>query len=138
GGECEVVRPARAALVASRAAVVCSGTATLEAALALTPTVVTYRGPWTMELEYRIRKPKFDFISLPNILLQRDALPELLQREATPEAIRAALLPLLDDGPEREAQLAAMKEVQDFCGPSNALDESAKMILAWLAPPLEP
>ncbi|MCE2940037.1 MAG: hypothetical protein LW819_12200, partial [Fimbriimonadaceae bacterium] len=103
-----------------------------------TPTVVTYRGPWTMELEYRIRKPKFDFISLPNILLQRGALPELIQNAATPEAIRAALLPLLDDGSEREAQLAAMKEVQDFCGPSNALDESAKMILAWLAPPLEP
>ncbi len=138
GGECEVVRPARAALMASRAAVVCSGTATLEAALALTPTVVTYRGPWTMELEYRIRKPKFDFISLPNILLQRGALPELIQNDATPEAIRAALLPLLDDGPERAAQLAAMKEVQDFCGPSDALDQSAKMILAWLAPPLEP
>ena len=55
-------------LKASRAAIVCSGTATLEAALCLCPCVVLYKLSRMMTVEAAIVSPKFDFISFPNIL----------------------------------------------------------------------
>ncbi len=106
------------ALKAARAAVVCSGTATLEAALCGCPTVVVYRGSKLMELEFRLRKPRFEYVSLPNILLRRPLVPELLQWEATSDRIEAELSPLLVDGSEREAQLAGFRELAlDLGGP---------------------
>ncbi len=113
----------------ARAGIICSGTATLEAALCGCPCVVVYRGGKIMELEYRIRKPKFDYISLPNILLNRAVVPELIQWNATPERIRAELDKLLEDTPERQAQLDAFKELSEILGPSDALSKTAEIAL---------
>lgn len=118
---------AHGALLRARAAVVCSGTATLEAALCGCPCVVVYRGSKWMELEYRIRRPRFDFISLPNILLGRGLLPELIQWDATPDRIHGLLAPLLDEGPEREAQLKGFADLDEELGPATALDATAEL-----------
>lgn len=124
----EIVQPARRALWQSRAAIVCSGTATLEAALAKCPCVVIYRGSHAMRIEFAIRKPKFDFISLPNILLGRGAVTELLGDDANPDRIGAAVEPLLAESQAREEMLAAFAEVDEICGPADALDRSAALI----------
>ncbi len=113
-------------LKSSEVAIVCSGTATLESALCDCPTVVVYRGNKIMELEYRIRKPKFDYISLPNILLGRGLLPELIQWDAEPRKIWGEVKELLGVGAER--QRTGFRELEEILGPADALDRTADLI----------
>jgi lipid-A-disaccharide synthase len=81
------------ALRAADVAVVCSGTATLEAALARCPHVIFYRVS-RITSEIVRRKILLPWVGLPNILAQRFVVPEFLQDEATPENLaRAALNP---------------------------------------------
>jgi lipid-A-disaccharide synthase len=93
------------AMTAADVVVLASGTATLEAALLKKPMVITYRVP---AITYWLAKGKLylPWVGLPNILLRRFAVPELLQDDATPERIAAATLDWLD-APERRAELAA-------------------------------
>src|SRR6185436_20412403 len=71
----------------ARAAIVCSGTATLEAALCRCPHVVVYKVSKAVELQAKIARLKVPLIAQPNILLEKMVVPELIQRGATPEAI---------------------------------------------------
>lgn len=107
------------ALLAADAAVVASGTATLEAALASTPLVVVYRTSFLSWLAARmlVRVP---FIGLPNLLAGRRITPELLQSRCTAEAIAAETAPLLADGPARTAQLEGLREVREKLLPADA------------------
>lgn len=111
----------------ARSTIVCSGTATLEAALCRCPCVVIYLGSKLMEIEYRIRKPRFDFIALPNILLGRAVVPELIQWDATPERVAAEVRRIWLEGPEREAQLAAFAEIDAELGPGDAIKRTAQL-----------
>lgn len=111
-----------------KAAIVCSGTATLEAALCGCPMVVIYRGSKAMEIEYEIRKPKFTYVSMPNILLDRKVLTELIQWDATPERIWSELEPLTRDSDERRTMLDAYQELEQTLGGDQALTESARFI----------
>lgn len=84
---------AREALAASDLALVCSGTATLEAALVRCPMVVTYKFSASSAWIYK-RMRYLPWVGLPNILLGRLLVPELLQDDATPEKLSAALVDL--------------------------------------------
>jgi lipid-A-disaccharide synthase len=77
------------------AAIVKSGTSTLQAALALTPMVIAYR---TSGLTYAIarRVVRVDHIGLANLVAGERVAPELVQDAVTGEALAAAVLPLLD------------------------------------------
>lgn len=113
------------------AGVVCSGTATLEAALMGCPMVVVYQVTKAMAVETKLigfKKP--EFIALPNIALQRQVVPEWAHVEIDPMEVRAGLLPLLADSPEREAQLAAFAEIRTLLSGGDAVREAAKLILA--------
>jgi len=92
---------ARLALTAAEVALVASGTATLEAALAGCPMVITYRVPkltyWLMK-----RKALLPYVGLPNILAGEFIVPEILQDDATPENLAQALGNWLDHAPARE------------------------------------
>lgn len=112
-------------LKSSRAAIVCSGTATLESALCLCPCCVIYKGSAMMKLEYKIVNPKFDFFALPNILAGRKIVEELLQDQATCENIVAAVKNVLD-GPGREAQLAEFTKIRDELSGSQVLEKTAE------------
>jgi lipid-A-disaccharide synthase len=124
-------------LCRSRAAVICSGTATLEAALCLCPMVVMYRLSKLTEIEVRLRGVRPKFISLPNILLDRPTVPELIQQDATPENVWRSLRPLLASGAERAGQIAAFKEIEQQLGPPDALSRTADLAVRMLtqAPP---
>ncbi|MCB0825355.1 MAG: hypothetical protein KDC26_04135 [Armatimonadetes bacterium] len=115
-------------LLQSQAGIICSGTATLESAICDCPCVVMYRGSKMMEIEYRIRKPKFDYISLPNILLDQGLLPEMIQWDATPENLKKNLEPLLSETPDREAQIKGFQKLNEILGPDDALDRSVELI----------
>ena len=89
---------AQAALAACDAALVASGTATLEALLSRRPMVVAYRlGALTAFLIRRLRLVKVPYFSQPNLLVGRRLVPELFQQEVTGAALGRALLEELDD-----------------------------------------
>lgn len=84
---------AREALSASDLALVCSGTATLEAALVRCPMVITYKFSASSAWIYKHMR-YLPWVGLPNILLGRLLVPELLQDDATPEKLADELLSL--------------------------------------------
>ncbi len=127
------VDPARGALPwlpAFDAALCASGTASLEAALAGAPPVVTYR---TDALTARVvgallRTPH---VGLPNVVLGRRAFPELLQEEASPGPMAEALGETL--GPARAARAAACAEVVSrFAGARTPSRSVAGLVTEWL------
>jgi len=136
-GEVEVrlVDDAAAALAYSRGAVVASGTATVQAALAGTPFVIVYRvSPMTWRLGRGLLK--VPFVGMPNLILGRKAVPELLQNDFTPENVAKELRPLLEDGPARERMVQDLKGVrQRLLAGSNALpaaDRAAEAVVRTL------
>lgn len=91
---------AQDALSACDAALVASGTATLEAALLKAPLAIAYRmSGWSWQLMKRMRYQPW--VGLPNILAGRFVVPEFLQEEATPEKLAAALAELATDDDKR-------------------------------------
>ncbi|HTQ09700.1 MAG TPA: hypothetical protein VMI31_06475 [Fimbriimonadaceae bacterium] len=117
-------------LARARAAIVCSGTATLEAALVRCPHVVTYRVTKAMAREAKlIRFKRPQYIALPNIVLDRPLVPELAGLEVAPAAIRTCLEPLLLDGPDRSGQLAGFEEIDHILGPDDAITKTAQFVI---------
>ncbi|HSA93718.1 MAG TPA: lipid-A-disaccharide synthase [Terriglobales bacterium] len=106
-----LVADARPALIHARAAVVASGTATVEAALAGAPMVVVYRvSPLTWRLgRGLLRVP---FVAMPNLIVGRQIVPELLQSGFTAANVAQELETLLADGPAREKMLSGLAEVR--------------------------
>jgi lipid-A-disaccharide synthase len=95
-----------AAFRRARAALVKSGTATLELALAGVPMVGAYKVSRIEELVAWIAVDVPSVI-LPNLLLDENVVPEFLQAACTPEKLAEALVPLLAEGPQRRRQLDA-------------------------------
>ena len=115
-----VVDDARSLLAHSAAALVKSGTATLEAALEGTPFVTVYR---THPVTYAVarRLLRVDRIALPNLIAGRDVVPEVLQGQATPERLADLLLRLLEpDCPERTEMIAGLLRVRAALGEPGA------------------
>ena len=86
-------------LLASDAAIVKTGTATLEAALVGTPQVAVYDASMTGRLEWCLlwAWQRIPFVAMPNIILQREAVPELIGLKCQPAKIARALMRLLED-----------------------------------------
>ncbi len=84
------------ALAAADNVLIASGTATLETMLLKKPMVVAYK---MAKLSYAIfsRMLHTPWVALPNLLAQRELVPEILQNDATPENLGAALLQFFDD-----------------------------------------
>ena len=125
-------------LAGADAAIVASGTATLEAALALTPLVVVYRTSWLTWLVGRMLV-RLKFLSLVNLLAGRAVVPEVLQADCTAERIASATGPLLSATRERAAQVEALREVraQVLSGrEGGAAKCAAREVLALLEAPV--
>lgn len=94
------------------AALVKSGTTTLQAALTLTPMVIAYRmHPVTFAVARRV--VRVAHVGLANLVADERVAPELLQDQATPEALAGALAPLLDvDGDVRRRAITGLARVR--------------------------
>jgi lipid-A-disaccharide synthase len=92
------------AMQAADAALIASGTATLEALLLDCPHVISYRVPW-LTWQIMKRQALLPWIGLPNILAGRTVVPEILQDHATPDALAQAVQELLEDRETRAAQI---------------------------------
>ncbi len=97
------------------AAIVASGTATLEAAVAGLPMAVVYRTGW---LNYQLarRLVSLEQIALVNLVAGEQLVPELVQGALSPARLAAAVAPLLEDGPARSAQLAGCARLRALLG----------------------
>lgn len=113
----------------SQAAVVTSGTATLETALIGTPQVVVYRANG-VKLSYRIMEKllKVKYVSLPNLIVGNSVVPELLVHNCTVESIARELSPILQPSPRREWQIAGYRTMQRKLGNSVASEYVAELI----------
>jgi lipid-A-disaccharide synthase len=100
-----------ATLAHSRAAVVASGTATVQAALTGTPFVMVYRvAPFSYLLgRWMVRVPHF---AMPNLIAGRRIIPELVQREFTATNVVRELRKILPDGAVRNQMLKDLAEVR--------------------------
>lgn len=118
----------------ARAALVTSGTATLETALLRVPQVVGYymRGG---QFTYALFRPliKVDYVSLVNLIADAPVVPELLVHHFSPEEARRCLAPLLDDTPERAAMLRGYDDVVARLGEPGAPERAARLIVERLA-----
>ncbi len=118
-------------LLAAEAAVVTSGTATLETALLGTPEVVVYRLP---AIEYRcmplvVRCP---WISLVNLNLGRESVAEILQSGLDTTRAERELRAILPGGEKRERMLADFRELRTIIGGPGASDRVAARMVALL------
>lgn len=122
GNTYQLLRQARAALVTS-------GTATLETALLRCPQIVCYRGnPISYLVARRLIRVKY--ISLVNLILDRKAVPELIQDELNTENLRAHLEDLLKDTPVREAMLSDYDDLWKMLAAEGASAKAATEILS--------
>ncbi len=102
---------ARATLMHARAAVVASGTATVEAALSGTPFVVVYRlSPLTWLLGRHL--VRLDTFAMPNLIAGKKIVTELIQADFTAETVVRELNKIIPDGPARSEMQSALKMVQ--------------------------
>jgi lipid-A-disaccharide synthase len=114
-------------LAQSDAAVVTSGTATLETALLKVPQVVCYR---VAALTYWIGKRviKVPYISLVNLILNKPTVPELIQGDFNAAKIAAHLESLLE-GPQREQQLRDYEQLETLLGEAGASERVAEKVV---------
>ena len=110
----------------SHAALVTSGTATLETALFKVPQVVCYRANW---LSYQIARRiiKLDYISLVNLIMDREVVKELIQGNLTSKNLKIELRAILD-GERRKSQLDAYNELEQKLGGPGASKKAAELI----------
>lgn len=115
----------------SDAAVVCSGTATLETALIGTPEVVCYRMD---EFSYRVARAfvKIGFISLVNIIMGREVVKELIQHDMTVEKASSELRSILSGGVRYEQMKKDYDELAAIIGGVGASDRFAQRMVELL------
>ncbi len=125
------------ALWHSRAGIIASGTATVEAAMMSTPFVMVYRvSPLTYLLgKPRVKVPRFAMV---NLIAEEEVVPELVQHDFTPEKVVTRLKEILPDGPARDRMIEGLARVKARLRPPQAplgaaqhpADRAAEIILA--------
>lgn len=116
-------------LQTAHAAIVTSGTATLETALFGVPQVVVYKGNW---IAYRVAKwmiaNRIKYISLVNLVMDAPVVKELIQHDFTPERLGDELQKIIA-GPERDRQSGQLQQLRERLGSGGAAGRAAKLIV---------
>jgi lipid-A-disaccharide synthase len=109
----KLVSDALPALAHSRAGIIASGTATVEAAIMETPFVMVYRvTPLTYLLgRSSVKVPHFAMV---NLIAGREVVPELVQQGFTPEKVAAEVNRIIPDGKDRETVITGLREVRSL------------------------
>jgi lipid-A-disaccharide synthase len=120
-------------LLNARAAIVTSGTATLETALFKVPQVVIYRASATT---YKIVKwvIKVPYISLVNLIEGREVIRELIQEKANKEELSAELERLVSDEKYRSKILNDYQQIIQILDTGSASENAAKLMVSYLRP----
>jgi len=121
GNTYEVLRSARAAIVTS-------GTATLETGLFSIPQVVCYI---TGSMNYRIAKKlvNLDYISLINLIAGQEIVKELIQTDCTPEHLSAEMRQIINNSERRKEIISGYQQVKNKLGESGVAERVVADIL---------
>ncbi len=116
----------------AHAAIVTSGTATLETALFEVPQIVCYK---TSSLTYQISKRLImvDYISLVNLIAGKAVVKELIQDDLNAKNLREELDFIIGDGAKREEQLKGYQEIKVTLGDEKASENLSKLIVGYLS-----
>ncbi len=118
-------RDARQTLVQCRAAMVASGTATVEAAVLGTPFVMVYRvAPLSWKVGRRL--VKLSHFAMPNLIAGREIVRELVQHEFTAENVAKEVGALVEDGPRRSQVLHDLAKVREHLQAGRASEPAAE------------
>ena len=104
-----------------------SGTVALEAALYETPMIISYKGPWIAYFVYRLVRC-IDRVCLPNIIMDKDIVPELLQADSNTRVISNALLKILEDDDYRKSMIEDLSKVREILSKHESAKEVAQVI----------
>ena len=122
---------ARSLMAKANVGMVASGTATLEAALSQLPFVLIYRVAWLTYLAARM-VVKIKYLGMPNVLADREIVPEFIQHKAQPPVVAAAVGRLSTDKSERARMLADFASVAQKLGGGDAAENAADAIITEL------
>jgi lipid-A-disaccharide synthase len=126
-----VTGDARSVMARVNVGMIASGTATLEAALSELPFVLIYRVAWLTYLAARL-VVKVKYLGMPNVLANREIVPEFIQHKAQPRAIAAAVARLLTDKTERTRMITDFACVAQKLGRGEASVNAAEAIVTEL------
>ena len=136
----KLVPDALPALYHSRAGIIASGTATVEAAMMSTPFAMVYR---VSNLTYALGKPriKVPYFAMVNLIAGERIVPELVQDDFTAERVVNELNQILPDGPRRQTMMEGLARVKsllrspDLRDPRQAAERAADAILKLMPQP---
>lgn len=117
----------------AHAAIVASGTATLETALFKVPQVVVYKGG-AISIAIARLLVKIRFISLVNLIVDRKIVTELIQEDCSKEKVTSELK-MIVSGEEREQMLTDYEDLHQLMGTAGASERTAKLIMEYLSLP---
>lgn len=117
----------QALLSTADALMLASGTVALEAALYHTPMIIAYKGPYLFYLIYLLVRC-INRVCLPNIIADKDIVPEILEQNVRADFIAYNIEKLLYDEEARDKQIEGLKSVKNLLSDKNSSLETAKEI----------
>ena len=110
------------------AGIVASGSATLEAAYFRLPFVLVYKVAWPTYLAARL-VVSVKYLGMPNVLADREVVPEFIQHRARPDAIVKAVRRLIENADVRDRMIAEFDTIIGKLGEGGASDQAARAII---------
>ena len=110
------------------AGIVASGSATLEAAYFRLPFVLIYKVAWPTYLAARL-VVSVKYLGMPNVLADREVVPEFIQHRARPDAIVKAVRRLIEDADARDRMISEFDGIVGKLGEGGASDQAARAII---------
>jgi lipid-A-disaccharide synthase len=111
------------------AGIVASGSATLEAAYFRLPFVLIYKVAWPTYLAARL-VVNIKYLGMPNLLADKEVVPEFIQHGAKSNAIAKAVQPLIENASTRERMISQFDAIIPKLGDSGASERAARAIIA--------
>jgi lipid-A-disaccharide synthase len=108
--------------------IVASGSATLEAAYFRMPFVLIYKVAWPTYLAARL-VVNVKYLGMPNVLAEREVVPEFIQHRAKPEAIAKAVYQLIENADTRERMISEFDAIVGQLGKGDASEKAAAAII---------
>jgi lipid-A-disaccharide synthase len=113
------------------AGIVASGSATLEAAYFRLPFVLVYKVAWPTYVAARL-VVNVEYLGMPNLLAEKEVVPEFIQHRAKPALIAKAVLQLMYDSTARDRMLREFDQIVAKLGEGGASEKAARAILEEL------
>jgi lipid-A-disaccharide synthase len=118
------------AMAAARAALACSGTVSVELAMAKLPSVIAYKAN-ALTIFFARRLIKTRFVTLINIMKNRAVMPEFLQENCTPDKLGAALREVMDNSVIRTKQVGDLSSISAWLGSGQFIPSEKAAMTVW-------